>query len=283
MSTLHDQLYGFVTDHRADHRADRRADTLTRTAPRRGLGWRRRRRALTTVGTAAAALAIGAPTYTLVPGGPSRATPDTLTAPTAAADPHGERTVGITGRSTAAILLEAIGEQRAVAIETASIRGGGGVDVVDADGAVIVPAAQNSETYAELRAVDEGFSMLVAVDVQPLGPVASAPGTECTASYALACRVTPLLDGSLLRSYRDEESTRGKTRHVAELISERRDLRVVVEATVERGEAPLLNGSQLAAIATYPAWGHQVSADYAAQGEALTSWESIDPVAGAAD
>lgn len=251
MPTLHDQLHDAVSDVTAD------LTTLTAAARRRGLAQRRRRRALSSVGAAAAALTIGVTAWALLPSGTStgeRTDPTTTsttrpsTSPTASA----AGTTRLTGRSSAAILLELVGARIPAAIENASIRGQGGIDLADDTGQVVLTAEQDADTFAQFTVLNTEGMSTVSVNVQHW-----SGGT----------------DG--LRTYQDDTDKPGTTMLVAELTSQERGLRVVVSAATATGTSAVLDQAQLAAIASDPVWGFTVPKEYAAKGDALTTYSWV--------
>lgn len=269
MTTLHDQLHDAVADVTTD------LASLAAAARREGLARRRLRRGLATVGTVAAALTVGALASTVVPGATDGVTVlDVTSSPTATASatpaPMAEQT-RLTGRSAAAILIDLVGAQVPAAVENDSIGGSGGVAYADADGNVVLTAAQNSGAYAELRVVGPGDEALLAVNVDPLAAFAQAG--RCATTDLPDCRERRLANGDLLVTYTDDQVDKpDEVRRVATLFSQARGVRVVVGSTVAPGATNPMSVDQLAEVATDPVWSLTVPSEYADQGAALTSY-----------
>jgi hypothetical protein len=250
-------------------------DHLVAVARRRGLGIRRRRQALGSVGIAAAlTLAVAVPTAMLGNSGgqaPVAVGPGTSsgTVSTTATDP-------LSGRATAAALLHAVGQE---APGTATGFHGSAVDGAYAD------------AYAFFRFTPDGSTTAgeVAVNVQPNflgddplpGDAKRVREGPCE-SYMTRCTSTRLADGSRLITYDDRSSYgSGGIRRVASLY--RPDgVRIVVSASngydvTERDEQvtrdqPVLTTAQLVAVATQPWWGPRLPAQFTTEGDDLTSY-----------
>lgn len=262
-------------------------DQLVTIARRRGLGIRRRRQALGTVGVAAAiALAALAPTVIAGDRGTEATVTHSLSVGSVeqAFDPH--QTSPITGRSTAAALMYAVGLE---ASGTATdVRGQG--DGKGVDGGIVM-------TYGVFAFTPGGSSTAgeVAVNVQYLPPETQAKGDDVRALTCHDgmedCHVTQLADGSSLRTsvQHSEHNAHTGTMLVADL--HRADhVRVVATASngsdiTERDEKvtrddPVLTTAQLVAVVTQPWWGAELPMYFAQQGDLLKPY---DEVGGAAD
>lgn len=267
MPTLHDQLRD-ASDVVVD------LDHLTLVARRRGTAQRRVRRSLAVVGTAAAALAIGATGWALVPDGATH--PDSsVVASDTSGDSGTPASSGahLDGRTAAAFAMDLLGAQGPLAVDNSSIRGQGGVDLVDDSGAVVVSADANAEVYAEFRVMNNQGESTIGVNVQPWAgdsSVTCAHLTDCTAS------TTPAGDG--LRTYVDDTDKPGVTRLVAELVSADRHVRVIVASWAATGVAQPVDLDQLAAVASDQDWGRELPAAYEHKGDALTTYTWIDTV-----
>ena len=253
-------------------------DALVSIARRRGLGIRRRRQALGAVGVAAAvAVAVLAPS--LVAGDHRTRAPQPLTVdkPTVSSLDTGT-TSPITGRSTAAALLYAVGQETGGT--AADFRGQG-------DG-------EGPNTYAVFRYTPDGSQSAgeVGVNVQHFGGGAAKPGGDLAAtlgrcdSFMEHCVPSTLPDGSKLITYDDRSDYHGGRgiRRVADLF--RTDgVRVVASASngldvTERDEqvtrdGPVLTTAQLVAIVSQPWWGTRLPTYFAEQGDRLSPYTPV--------
>jgi hypothetical protein len=254
-------------------------DALVSVARRRGLGIRRRRQALGAVGAAAAvALAVAAPS--LVAGDHGVRSPAPMVVGSQSASLDTTQTSAITGRSTAAALLYAVGLQ---ASGTATdFRGQGG----EAAGARMV------QTYAGFSFTPDGSATAgdVGMNVQYVAPETQAKGeksrfTRCD-TYMEDCKITHLPDGSTLRTSLQRSDYGGGTGMMwtADLV--RADhVRVVAFATngsdvTERDEKitrtqPVLTVAQLEAVVRQPWWGVRVPTYFAEQGDQLSPYTAV--------
>lgn len=272
--TLETQLRSAMADAVATAHPD--TDRLVADARRRGLGIRRRRQALGAVGVAAAvAVAVTAPTLVAGDHG-SSGDRGTLVG----SQPRGldtSRTEPLTGRSTAAALLYAVGlEARG---EASDIRGA-------------ADPAPYAESYVIFRFTPEGDRVAgeVAVNVQPrfagggvdkAGADARAKAGQCE-SFMRHCRAITLPDGSRLTTYDDPSSYSSGLRRVASLYRPDTDFRVIASATngydiTERAEKvtraePVLTTDQLVSVVTQPWWGPRLPAPFTAQGAKLQDY-----------
>lgn len=247
-------------------------DRLVTTARRQGLGIRRRRQALGTLGMAAAiGLAVLAPN--VVAGDHGGRSEDATRVGNSPAGLDTQDTSPITGRSTAAALLYAVGLGASGTAD--HVRGQGGGDGPD--------------TYAVVRFTPTGAQTTgeIGINVQHYGDLVSKTSAgsgdklgECLA-FMDNCVKTALPDGSRLLTYDDRSAYHGQRglRRVAELY--RPDgVRVVTSASngfdiTERDEQvttdePVLTLDQLVAIDRQPWWGPELPTYFATQGEALT-------------
>lgn len=243
---LRDSLDEVVADVSVDLAA------LTTTSRQRGMAIRRRRRALATVGTAAAAtvLAIGA--WAALPGaaGPD-GTIATDAAPPVVSGPLGGETAPASDAAMRVALTTAVHQVAA-----------GGLSHVQGD-------AYGHESFAALVLDPPGAGAgQVMVNVQPLADSVGDPPYTCgdTSVTGMAdCSVRRLRGGDVLRTYREDDDTeygRGSQRQVAEVLSPDRGLRVVVNAlntTPWTGssilrDTPVLTLEQEIEIATLPWW-----------------------------
>jgi hypothetical protein len=255
-------------------------ELLVSTARRRGMGIRRRRQALGAVGVAAAlGLAVLAPTVIAGDNGSNGTVADSVTVGPAQATFDPDKTSGITGRSTAAALLYALGAQ--VPGTAADFRGQGS-------------GGEPPHTYAVFRFTPEGSQAAgeVGINVQHFGDDVTKPGDDASDkvgrcdSFMENCLATTLPDGSKLITYDDRSDYQGKNgfRRVADLY--RPDgVRVVASASngfdiTERdeqiiGDQPVLTTDQLVAIVSEPWWGAELPTYFAAQGDTLKPYDEI--------
>ena len=264
---LHEQMNDVVADVHPD------TDTLTRAARDRGGRIKRHRRlgaigATAAVGILAVGLAVAIPGDDPAPSNPPVAN-DTNESPStpAVAEP-----VPIDGRSTAAALRAAVLD--VAAGTTTAYAGLSGTDT---------PANQ---TYAELELTpgSGGGPGLVGIDVQPSSILDGFP-FECTEGM-LDCTIQRLPGGDRLRTYREPPvptAAGDGLRVVADLLSTRRDLRIVATAAngfelpanewdVTRAE-PVLSIEQLVDVVTQGWWGFRLPARFAEEGAQLAPYE----------
>lgn len=242
---------------------------LARTARARGTVRRRQRRLATVlagVGVAAATAGVALAVSPSTGGG--TVTPAAPTTASESASPVAE--VRLDGRTTVAVLVDLLGQVGAEGVtDTYGGQGAGG-------GA--------PDTYGDLHLTPPGEGLgEVGVNVQG-ADMLELVGEQC-AGYMADCSVRTLPGGDVLRVYSDTGDGPGE-RRVAELLSERRGLRVVVAATngidlpsnrwdVTR-DGTVLDDDQLVAIATDDVWGFRVPGEYAEQGAALSPYTDYD-------
>ena len=254
-------------------------DRLVSDSRRRGLGIRRRRQVLGSVGVAAAlGLAVLAPS--VVAGDHRGHATEGLQVGTAPAAFDPQDTSPITGRSTAAALLYAVGLEATGSADHVRGQGGG----------------EGPDTYAVVRFTPAGSTIAgeVGINVQHYGAHLAKPGDrsgdrlgQCLA-FMENCVSTTLDDGARLVTYDDRSDYHGRhgVRRVAELY--RPDgVRVVTSASngfdiTERDEQvtsdePALSLDQLVAIDRQPWWGPELPTYFATQGAAL----AYDEIGGA--
>jgi hypothetical protein len=253
-------------------------DQLVSASRRRGLGIRRRRQALGSVGVAAAlGLAVLAPN---VVAGDRGSEPGPATAGDAASALDPSVTRPFTGRSTAAALAYAVNEQVA-----GTAAGFHGQETV----------GQHPESYAYFRFTPAGSDTAgeVGVNVQPdfgVGDVpkgvagekatVSEPATSDCQDWMEQCVATTLADGSKVTTY-EEYSHYTAQRGVRRVAAVYRPdgVRIIASASngfhvSERNEEitrpdPVLTAAQLTAIVTQPWWGPELPKLFADQGREL--------------
>jgi len=258
-------------------------DHLVSSARRQGLGIRRRRQALAGVGIAAAlAVATAAP---LTIAGSTSSREDGLSVGTQTRSFDPSQTSPISGRSTAAALVYAVGQE---ANGTATgFRG----QVTSADGIVM---AYGAFSYSPDGSSNPGQ---VGVNVQLVPPETQAKDPRKGGDGELAddrcdtfmehCEITHLADGSVLRTYQltSEYGDRHGLVRVAEL--NRPDhLRVLATASngydiTERDEQvnrvqPVLTTAQLVDVVTQPWWSAELPTYFADQGDQLKPYNAIE-------
>lgn len=266
---LRDSLDAAVADVSADLRP------LAVASRRRGLSIRRRRRALATIGTAAAVTALAAGGYALLPGAdrPDGTVATELTAP--ATGPLSGGTAPITARGVAAALAAAVDD---VADGTFGHFQG---DTYDGDGRV-------QEAMAALLLEPEagsGPAGQVFLNLQPAAMAGAAPyGCDGYLEDPLTgCTSRRLPNGTTLRTYReagDTEFGQGSQRVVAQVIDPTHRLLVSVHAMntnpwADGGfrDRPVLTTKQLTEIATRPWWSRtELPLEYVEAGEQLTDY-----------
>ncbi len=261
---LHDLLDDAVADVRAD------LPVLTATARRQGLAIRRRRRALASVGSAAAAAVVTLGVWIVTPGGSGphdAVATDHSTTPA----PLSGRTAPITAGGVAAALTAAVDE---VGDGTVSRRQ---ADVSDGEGmaALLLEPPGGS-----------GPAGQVFVNLQSPRD-AGEPPYGC-ADYLVGdisdCVARHLPGGATLRTYREDADTEvgaASQRLVAEVIDPARRLRVIVYAMNTNPWAegafrdrPVLDTRQLTAIATKPWWSRTtLPREYVEAGERIHLWQ----------
>ncbi|KQW46012.1 hypothetical protein ASC77_19095 [Nocardioides sp. Root1257] len=265
---LHDSLDHAVADVSADLPA------LVAGSRRQGLSIRRRRRALATVGTAAAVSVLALGAYALVPGdqGPS----DTGVA-TDIASPV---PVGALSGRTAPITSGGVAAALAATVE----------DVADGTFGRFQGDASNREGSAALLFEPEngsGPAGQVFINLQPLAMAGQAPYT-CEGyleDYLTDCTVRQLPNGDTLRTYREDDDTEvgaGSQRVVAEVLRPEQRLRILVFARNSNpwaiGELrarPVLTTEQLIEIATQPWWSRtELPVEYVEAGNDLELYQN---------
>lgn len=252
-------------------------DHLVAISRRRGLGIRRRRQALGSVGVAAAlGLAVLAPS--VVAGDHGAHSTDAMRVGTAPATIDTHDTRPVTGRSAAAALLYAVGltaEGEATDFRAATDTG------------------PYTEAYTIFRYTPSGSetSGEVAINVQPNfngDPNDPKPGDHTTVadarcqSWMQRCTFTRLDDGSRLTTY-DDGSTYGSggIRRVAALYrpdgvrvlasaSNGRDV-TELDEKIARTE-PVLTTDQLVEIVSQPWWGPELPAYFTELGKSLSPY-----------
>lgn len=262
-------------------------DELVSVSRRRGLGIRRRRQALGSVGVAAAlGLAVLAPSLVAGDRGSNGDAAGSVTVGSAQRTFDPSRTTTITGRSNAAALMYAVG--------------------LEADGTATDFRGQAYtedivQTYAGFAFTPTGSSTAgeVGVNVQFVPPGSQAKGDKDSDAafrcreYMERCEITRLADGSDLRTYQQHSDYGSHTglRLVADL--DRTDhVRVVAFASngydvSERDERitrtePVLTTTQLVAVVTQPWWGTQLPTYFAEQGDQLKPYNPIEGAAASA-
>lgn len=259
---LHELMDEAVGDISAD------LTSLTADSRRRGLSLRRRRRALATVGTAAAATVLAAGVWAVAAGsgGPDSSVATDTPSPEAPPSLSGE-TAPITDRGVAAALAGAVDD----VADGALTRFQGYAEEQDAVASLLLRPTSGTGPAGE-----------VMLNLQPLA-MAGDPPYSCNAGYLrsmTACAVRTLPGGDTLRTYRDDgdsEYGAASQRVVAEVISPERRLRVVVYAmntnpwnAGDYREQTVLDTDQLVGIATLPWWSRTVlPREYVDAGERL--------------
>jgi len=269
--TVETQLRSAMADAVAPATPD--TDRLVSLARRRGMGIRRRRQALGAVGIAAAvALAVVAPT--VVAGDHGATSDDSILVGTQPRSFGDGPLYSLSGRSTAAALLYAVGlETRGTATD---IRGAEDTGKYPTSYVIFRFTPEGSETTGEVAInLDSGFTY-----------GSTKPGSEersrigrCDETYMKQCTSTRLPDGSRLTTYDDLSSHDGGVRRVASVYRPDVDLRVLVSASngidvTELDEQitrtdPVLTSDQLVAIATQSWWGAKLPAYFTEQGAKL--------------
>jgi hypothetical protein len=260
MTTLHDRLDDAVADVHAD------LPTLTAASRNQGLGIRRRRRALASVGTAAVVTVTAAVGLPLVSGGDDPVAAD-IANPVRVGALSG-RTAPATDEAVAAALVDAVDQ------------------VADGTYGRLQGEVFNHESLAAVLFAPatgtDGPPGQVFVNLQPASMSGERPyGCE---SWMTDCTVRDRADGTTLRTYSELDDTefgKGSERDVAELIDPERRLRVVVFAmntnpwdTGSYRDEPVLSTDQLVEIATMPWWGRmELPAEYVEAGGGLELFE----------
>jgi len=266
---LRDSLDAAVADVSAD------LHSLTTASRRQGLALRRRRRALSAVGSLAAVTVLAVGGYALFPGSDGGAAPvaTDLPAPVEVA-PLSGATAPITGEGVAAALVAAVDE---VADGTFG-RFQGDATGPEAMAALLFQPANTS-----------GPAGQVFINLQPAAMAGARPYT-CEgdhSTYTVDCRVQKLPNGAALRTYRQDDDTEfgvGSQRVVAEVIRPDRRLRVLVFAMNtnpwaggELRDQAVLSTEQLTQIASQPWWSRtELPAEYVRAGEALDLYDGED-------
>lgn len=260
MMKLHDSLTDAVADVSADLPA------LLDGSRRQGLALRRRRRVLAAVGATAAVAVLAGGGYA-VAASVGHGAHTTLS--WAAASPSSGVTAPLTGRGLTAALAAAVEE--VADGDLTEFRGAGG-----------------RQPMAELLFAPgtDGVPGLVHLDLQRLSSYGVASDYGCDQPYMHDCTSQQLPDGDTLRTYTDESSgsARAYRRYVAEVLSPRRDLRLVLGATNTRQDEkhavrddPVLSPAQLRTIALQPWWSlTRIPAEYAEAGQRLPSYTGLD-------
>lgn len=264
---LHDAMETAVADVCSD------PVPLAAASRRRGLSIRRRRHTLASVGAATAAAVLAVTVWSVLPGDGGGAV--TMAEPAATPDaprPLSGQTAPITGRGAAAALAAAVSDQ--------------------ADGTLTrlqgevseMPAQEAMAALLFRPAGAGGPAGEVFVNLQPL--VAGGPAPyACERTFATRCTVEVLANGDTLRIYRDDEDSEygpQAQRAVAEVLSPRRHLRVLVSARNSNPWEPrrflrstVLDLDQLASIATRPWWSRtRLPQEFVTAGEQLEDFSS---------
>lgn len=243
-------------------------DRLVATARRQGLGIRRRRQALGTLGVAAAiGLAVLAPNVVAGDHGAEPGPAATTTTARTAETLDLQDTSPFTGRATAAALMYAT-------LQAAP-------DGLAGQFAWEDPSpGPTGETYARFQLhVGSEKPGEVGINVQPGFTGDAAHDVSTCSSWMRACVVDPRPDGSVLVTY-EEPSTYGSGgyRRVASLLRAD-DVRVVASASngidvTERDEqvtreAPPLTMAQLVGIVEQPWWGPELPTYFVHSGAEL--------------
>lgn len=282
---LHDQMNDAVADVHVD------PERLTSAARSRGGRIRRNRRLGTTIGGVAAAgiLAVGlavavpgddpAPSKTPVANDPS----DTPSPSTGDGPP-----VQIDGRSTVAALRAAVLE--VADGDTTAYAGQSGFPIGETERRVGEDPAGLEDTYGEfeLTPASGGGPGVVGVNVQHASVLDGFP-FNCTYEWMIDCEIHQLPGGDRVRTYADVPVPTAEgdgLRVVADILSPRRDLRVIASATngfdlpnnewdVTRPE-PVLSSDQLADVVSQDWWGFKLPARFAEEGKELNPYEEIE-------
>ena len=267
---LRDSLDAAVADVSAD------LHSLTTASRRQGLALRRRRRALSAVGSVAAVTVLAVGGYVLLPGSDGGATPvaTDLPAPVEEVAPLSGATAPITGEGVAAALVAAVDE---VADGTFSRFQG---DATDHEGMASLLFRPANST---------GPAGQVLINLQPAAMAGARPYVcdGYLSEYIVDCRVQRLPSGAVLRTYRQDDDTElgvGSQRVVAEVIRPDRRLRVIVFARNsnpwaggELRDQAVLSTEQLTQIASQPWWSRtHLPAEYVRAGEALDVYDGED-------
>ena len=263
---LHDTMEDAVADVAAD------LPSLAAVSRRHGLAIRRRRRALATIGTAAAASVLAAGAWAVLPGdGAQDGTVATDTTTPAAVTHLNGATEPITNRGTAAALANAIG------------------DVADGTFNRFQGDVSDDEAMAALLflpATGAGPAGQVMVNLQPINRYVGKPPYTCNQgymTYMTDCKVRTLTNGDTLRTYREDGDTEigaDSQRTVAEVLSPERRLRVLVFAMNSNPWADgsyrdqtVLDTDQLTEIATQPWWSRtELPVEYIDAGKQLANF-----------
>jgi hypothetical protein len=245
------QLHDAMTDAVSGVTTD--LDRLTDHAVRAGTRQRRRRTLVHSVGAAAATVALGVGGWATLAGHPTGPSgPVTAGQPAAPSTEPSEPTdlgpdLPLTPRRVAAALAAEVEETAPGALSR--FQG-------DASGTEAMAALVLRPTTGD------GPGGQVFLNLQPLDAVDGPPYT--CASFMQHCEVRPLGDGDTLRTYRDDgdtESGAASRRTVVEVLSPRRDLRLVLFALNTNPwdagrfrDGTVLTLPQLEDIAAQPWW-----------------------------
>lgn len=256
------KMHGSLVDAVADVSADLPA--LVAASRKQGMGLRRRRRALASVGAAAAVVTVTIGGYAVTTAVHGGGTPT----PMFAASPTSGATAPLTGRMVAAALASSVDS---VADGSFSEFRGDGSD--DPMGEFLFAPTSG------------GAPGLVQIDLQRLSSYGIAKRYTCSAAYMHDCHVERFRNGDTLRTYTDDESgsARGYRRYVAEVLSPRRDLRLVVSAANTQQDEkqtvraePVLTSAQLRTIALQPWWDRKrLPVEFVGAGRRLPTYASL--------
>jgi hypothetical protein len=260
MMKLHDSLTDAVADVSAD------LPTLLDGSRRQGLALRRRRRVLAAVGATAAVAVLAGSGYAVAAA--VGHDPHTGASWAASPGPTSGATAPLTGRSLDAALAAAV-DQVADGAFTAFRGNGGGEPMGEF---LFAPKAG-------------GAAGLVQIDLQRLSSYGLSTTYGCGQPYMHDCASQQLPDGDTLRTYTDESSgsAGGYRRYVAEVLSPRRDLRLVLgAANTQQDERhavrpdPVLSPAQLSTVALLPWWDRtRLPVEYVEAGRRLPSYASL--------
>lgn len=251
----------------ADVHAD--PDTLLRAVAARSGVRRRRRRVARDVGVAlaVAALVVGVLAgvtdlrSSLRGAAEPPAAGPTASASTDATPGPADATVPVTGRTAAAVLLEVLADLDETGVLPGRVQPGSiGGSPEDAT------AGEQAFTRLELRTEAGGTELVVNVQRwSTLGLTSSCDGRT-------DCRAATLPDGDRLTTYRPDDG-KALGQLAVELVSTRRDLRVLVSATQSADGTDLLAREQVAAVARAQQWQLELPARYAEAAADLPSYD----------
>ena len=263
-------LHDFLDDAVADVHADLPA--LVTASRSHGLAIRRRRRALSAVGAAAAVALVAATLYAFVPGPGGR---EGEVAADLASPVRVGRLSGVTAPATPAGVVLALAESVDRVADGKFGRLQGDVDDYESLAALLFDPVDGT-----------GPAGQVIINIQPLDGMGTAP-YSCEDAWfegITDCATHRLDNGDSLRTYwqlDDSEFGAGSQRMAVEVLSPTRHLRIVVNvlntnpwADGEHRDEPVLDLEQATAIATQPWWdARQLPVEYVAAGKRLDLYE----------